>query len=75
MTMTVAEPPAVTRLLSRNEAAAFLGIRPCTLAQWTCAGRYHLPIVRIGRRVMYDLLDVEAYIERCKVRAPQDQAD
>ena len=49
-------------LASRNEAAAYLGVRPQTLASWACNGRYRLPFVRIGRRVMYRLADLEQFI-------------
>lgn len=51
------------RLVSREEAAAILGIRPATLACWASNGRYGLPFVRIGRRVMYRRSDIEAFIE------------
>ena len=50
-------------LINRGNAAAFLKIRPQTLACWASTGRYHLPFVRIGRRVMYRLADLNAFIE------------
>ena len=50
-------------LVSRIEAAAHLGIRPQTLACWASTGRYRLPFVKIGRRVMYRLSDLQAFIE------------
>lgn len=49
-------------LLTRNEAAKLLNIRPQTLATWACNGRYGLPFVKIGRRVMYRLADIEKFI-------------
>lgn len=51
------------QLVSREDAAASLGVRPQTLACWASNGRYHLPYVKIGRRVMYRLSDIEAFIE------------
>lgn len=51
-----------TRLISREEAAAILGIRPHTLACWASSGRYGLSYVRIGRRAMYRRQDIEAFI-------------
>ncbi|MBD5801789.1 Helix-turn-helix domain protein [Azoarcus sp. Aa7] len=51
------------RLLNRDEAAAALGVRPQTLACWASNGRYALPFVKIGRRVMYRLSDIQAFIE------------
>lgn len=50
-------------LLSREDAAAYLGIRPQTLATWACNKRYSLRFIKIGRRVMYRLTDIEAFIE------------
>ena len=50
-------------LLSRDEAASTLGVRPQTLACWASTGRYDLPFVKIGRRVMYRLSDIESFIE------------
>lgn len=52
-----------TNLLSREEAAEALGIRPQTLASWASNGRYSLPFVKIGRRVMYRQEDIQAFIE------------
>lgn len=51
-------------LVSREEAAEFLGVRPQTLATWASSRRYALPFVKIGRRVMYRLSDLHAFIER-----------
>ncbi len=52
-----------TSLVSREQAAAILGIRPNTLACWASNGRYNLPFVRVGSRVMYRRSDIEAFIE------------
>lgn len=51
-------------LVSREKAAEFLGIRPQTLAAWASSRRYALPFVKVGRRVMYRLSDLDAFIER-----------
>lgn len=51
-------------LVSREEAAEFLGVRPQTLATWASSRRYVLPFVKIGRRVLYRLSDLNAFIER-----------
>ncbi|HEY1999399.1 helix-turn-helix domain-containing protein [Paraburkholderia sp.] len=50
-------------LIDRTAAAAYLGTKPQTLAVWACTKRYPLPYVKIGRRVMYRLADLEAFIE------------
>jgi excisionase family DNA binding protein len=50
------------RLLSREEAAAYLGLKPQTLAAWAVTGRYGLPVVKVGRSVRYRLADLEAWL-------------
>jgi hypothetical protein len=49
-------------LLSREQAADYLGIRPQTLAAWHCAGRYALPVVKVGRLAKYRLADLEHFL-------------
>ena len=52
----------MTKLLNRKEAAAYLGVRPETLAVWHCTGRYKLPVVKVGRSVRYRMADLESWI-------------
>lgn len=52
------------QLLTRADTARHLNISPQTLACWASNKRYRLPYVRIGRRVMYRLKDIEEFIER-----------
>lgn len=40
-------------LLTEQEAAEFLGIKPATLAVWRATKRYPLPYVKVGSRVRY----------------------
>ena len=49
MSTTVAPP----ELLTREQAAEYLGIKPQTLAVWATTGRYDLPVVHVGRLVRY----------------------
>jgi len=52
-------PPAPrfeSDLLTRKEAAVYLGIAEQTLAIWHCTKRYDLPCAKIGRLVRYKLL-------------------
>lgn len=42
-------------LLTRREAAVYLGVSEQTLAIWKCTGRYNLPYIKIGRLVKYEL--------------------
>ena len=51
-------------LLSRREAADFLGVAPQTLAAWKTAGRYDLPVVKVGRLAKYRLADLDAFLQR-----------
>ena len=56
-------------LVTRAQAAEYLGVQIQTLAVWACSGRYDLPVVRIGRCVRYRLRDLENFIERRTVRS------
>ncbi len=51
-------------LMSRREAAAYLGVAEQTLAIWKTTGRYSLPSVKVGRLVKYRKIDLDAFIER-----------
>jgi Helix-turn-helix domain len=44
-------------------AAAFLNTTTGTLAVWRCTKRYPLRFVRVGRKIMYRIRDLEAFIE------------
>lgn len=50
-------------LLTRKEAAAYLGVTTQTLAIWKCTGRYSLPVVKIGRLAKYRKSDLDAFIQ------------
>lgn len=51
------------RLVTRQEAADMLGLKPETLAKWACRKQYGLRMVKVGSRVRYRLGDVEHFIE------------
>ena len=53
----------LVKLLSRQEAANYLGVSPGTLEVWACTKRYPLPIVKIGSRAMYREDDLIKFIE------------
>ncbi len=59
-----AQPDVAPRLLTRTEAAAYLGIAPHTLAVWACTRRYPLPFVKVGRCVRYAVSDLDRFILR-----------
>ncbi|MHB8955443.1 MAG: helix-turn-helix domain-containing protein [Pirellulaceae bacterium] len=49
-------------LLSRQEAAEYLGVKVQTLATWTSSKRYRLPVVKVGRSVRYRASDLEKWM-------------
>lgn len=53
-----------SELLSRREAAQYLGVKEQTLAVWLCTKRYEIPVVRIGRLVKYKKTDLDAFIQK-----------
>jgi len=52
------------KLMTRREAAAYLGLKEQTLALWAHAHRYDLPYYKIGRHAKYKLEDLDGVIER-----------
>ena len=51
------------RLITRDEAAEMLGLKPQTLAKWAHTHRCRLKMIKIGSRVRYRVSDVEGFIE------------
>ena len=51
-----------SELLTRKEAAAYLGVTPETLAVWHCTKRYPIPVIKIGRLCKYKRSDLDAFI-------------
>lgn len=49
-------------LMSRKQAAAYLGVSETTLAIWKCTGRYNLKVYKIGRLAKYKKSDLDAFI-------------
>jgi excisionase family DNA binding protein len=56
-------------LLTDQQAAKLLGIKPSTLQIWRTQRRYSLPYVKVGRCVRYRRSAVEAFIEQRTVEA------
>lgn len=52
------------RLLSRKEAAEFLGVKEMTLGVWQSTKRYEIPMVKVGRLAKYRYSDLMHFIER-----------
>jgi len=49
-------------LLTRKEAAAYLGLSPRTLAIWASTGRYGLEVIKIGRLAKYRRSTLDRFI-------------
>ena len=62
-------PAGPALALSRPEAASRLGISVRMLELLGCDGP---PIVRIGRRVLYPVSQLERYLERLTATAPRN---
>jgi excisionase family DNA binding protein len=55
-------------LLTAEEVAELLSIRPQTLALWRSQKRYGLPYYKIGGMIRYKLSDIEKWLESRTVR-------
>ena len=52
------------RLLTREEAAGFLGLSPQTLANWAHTGDGGIPFIRVSRRaIRYRMSDLERWLQ------------
>ena len=52
----------VPTAVNEGDAAIILGVKPSTLANWRCTGRYNLPFIKSGRLVRYRVVDLAAWI-------------
>ena len=58
-------PPGNDGLLTRSQAAEYLGLKPQTLALWFATNRYDLPVVKVGRNIVrYRRSDLERFLEQ-----------
>lgn len=60
MATAILSPP---ELLTREQAAEYLGVKPQTLAVWATTHRYDLPMIRVGSRVRYRRADLDKWLE------------
>ena len=51
-----------SKRLTRNEAAAHLGVNAQTLANWAHTGRVKIPFHKVGRKVIYFKADLDAFL-------------
>jgi excisionase family DNA binding protein len=59
-----AESGPARRLLTLPEASAYLGLSPWTVRELTWKGK--LPVVRLTRKLLFDLRDLDRVIEASK---------
>lgn len=67
------ETISLPSLLTREQAADFLGIERQTLAAWAVSGSYDLPFIRVGRSVRYRRDDLLAWLDSRTVRPGASQ--
>ena len=51
-----------SELMTRKEAAIYLGVSEMTLAIWKSTGRYSVRVYKIGRLAKYKKADLDAFI-------------
>lgn len=60
--MRADKQPMKSELMTRPEAARYLGISTQTLAIWLSTGRYELPVVKVGRLAKYRKADLDHFL-------------
>lgn len=61
--MIATEQAQTTRLLTREEAAAYLGLKPQTLASWVVRRIAGPPFIKVGRSVRYRKSDLDKWLD------------
>ena len=61
--MTTALLSSPSELLTREQAAEYIGVKPQTLAVWHTTHRYNLPLVKVGSKVRYRKVDLDKWLE------------
>ena len=58
--------------LSVRQSAEYIGITYHTLNTWRCIGRPFIPYFKTGGKVIYDTVDLDAFLEKHKVESPEE---
>jgi excisionase family DNA binding protein len=70
-----AEAPPLPNMLTTEQAADYLGVKPETLGVWRCRRRYSIPYVKVGRNVRYRKADLDRFLRsRTKHRGHEDES-
>ena len=51
-------------LLTRKQAAEYLGVEITTLHNWACTKRYNLKFIKVGRLAKYRTEDLDEFLAR-----------
>ncbi|MBE7562243.1 helix-turn-helix domain-containing protein [Acidithiobacillus sp. HP-6] len=62
-------PDAIPTQVDEKSASLVLDVKPATLCNWRCTGRYNLPYVKTGRLVRYRVADLAAWIAKRRTGA------
>jgi excisionase family DNA binding protein len=62
-------PRSSDPLLTTQQTADLLGVKPTTLEVWRSTARYPLAFVKVGRNVRYRRSAIEAFLEARTVAA------
>jgi len=57
-------PEAIPTQINETDASKVLDVKPATLGNWRCTGRYNLPFIKTGRLVRYRVADLAAWIAK-----------
>ncbi|WP_215884768.1 helix-turn-helix domain-containing protein [Acidithiobacillus sulfurivorans] len=55
---------AIPTQVDEQKASIVLDVKPATLCNWRCTGRYNLPYVKTGRLVRYRVADLAEWIAK-----------
>ncbi len=58
------------KLIGVQEAALLLALSPHTIRSWVSQGR--IPFLKVGRRCLFSLSDLEGWIEAHRVKPRRD---
>lgn len=61
-------------MLTTEQAAEYLGLKPSTLTSWRCTGRYQIPYVKVGRKTRYRKADLEKFLQQRTIAHTDEMA-
>ncbi len=64
ITVAKVEASPVPEMMTRQQAAEYLGVKAQTLAVWRTTGRYSLSFVKVGSKIRYRKADLDKFLQR-----------